>query len=322
MKPRLSILFGSVALLALAVGGGWLLRPRQQPTVPIASCPLTVRCLQPGAVLWVDGIPVESLPCTVDIPTGGMRLRVTSSRFPAWDVRLNRERAASLGGELLVDLGQSDGLASLAVTSTPSGAEVRLDGKARGRTPLLLEGLRPGPQVLALSRAGCAVVEQEIDLQPGPVPRPVHVDLPDALVDYYESMVRQNPGNLDHHAELAHQLVLQNRYAEAVAAFEAGVGQIRLAPEADADRFWQEVQSTLSGQYWVTPSPETTAFRRQLARRLAEICSAAACDTPQVCVAHARLLRVLGNSDGAAEELRAIRLKFRNDPAIERLLPN
>ncbi len=323
MRIRRPILFGSVALLVLAVGGVRLLGLQERPTARIApSCPLIVRCSQPDAILWVDGIPGEPLPCTVEVPPGWMRLRVTSPGFSAWQLRLNREKAKTMAGEIWVDLGQSDQLAAIEVTSTPPEAEVRLDGEVRGRTPLLLAGLCPGTHMLALSRGGCTAVEREIDLQPGPAPRPVHIDLPDALVDYYESMVRQEPDNLDHHAELAHQLVLQRRYDEAVAAFLAGVDQIRLAPEANADRFWQEVQSTLSGQYWVTPSPETAAFRQQLAQRLAGTCSAAACDIPQICAAHVRLLRVLGNASGAAEELRAIRLKFRNDPAIERLLPN
>ncbi len=43
---------------------------------------------------------------------------------------------------------------SLYLTSTPAGAEVHLNGVARGRTPLSLSGLRPGPYVVTLSLPG------------------------------------------------------------------------------------------------------------------------------------------------------------------------
>lgn len=322
MTKRSTLLLGSVVLLALAVAAYWWLPVSQEPSSSPAPCPLTVRCSQPDATLWVDGIPEAALPCTVDIPPGGRRLRVTSSRFPAWHVRLDPERAMALDGELVVDLDQANAAVAIEVSSTPAEAEVRLDGEIRGRTPLLLDGLRPGMHTVAVSLAGRSPVEQEIDLRPGPGPRRLHIDLPDGLVDYYQSMVRQEPGNLDHHTELAHQLVLQHRYDEAIAAFLAGVGQIRLSPETNADRFWQETQSTLSGQYLIAPSPQTDEFRQHLAQRLAEFCSAQVCDVPQICVAHARLLRVLGNGTAAEAEVQAIRRKFQNDPALQRLLPN
>jgi hypothetical protein len=53
------------------------------------------------------------------------------------------------------------GVQALLVYSDPPGAEVRLDGRARGRTPFLIV-LPPGTYALALALDGYAGVEQEV----------------------------------------------------------------------------------------------------------------------------------------------------------------
>ena len=53
---------------------------------------------------------------------------------------------------------------SLRVESDPAGATVYLNGVCAGATPLRLDGLAPGPHVLAVERAGSAPYREALDL--------------------------------------------------------------------------------------------------------------------------------------------------------------
>lgn len=64
--------------------------------------------------------------------------------------------------ELILDYG------SLKITSTPSGATVRLDGKLLGNTPLLKEGLKPGSQsTVEIQMEGFLPYKEEFVVNPG-----------------------------------------------------------------------------------------------------------------------------------------------------------
>jgi len=308
-----------MVVLALALAA--CSRPFDSVPTPTSRQQLSITCPQPDATLWIDGLPGPALPCVVEIPPNGCRLRITHATLPARQCRLSPDRAATLGGRLDVDLGQVVATVSLQISSTPTDAEVRLDGVVRGRTPLALSGLRPGKHTLALSAAGRAPVEQGLNLLSTQPAKRIHLRLPNGLVAYYRTMVRREPGNLNHHAELAHQLVLQERDSEAIEAFVSGIRQLRTTPKANADRFWQEVQRTLAGQYRLGRVAQSDSFAKILGDRLAAICRAEVCDVPQVCISYARLLKVLGHTTEAREQTRAIKRKFRSNPALRRLMP-
>ncbi len=56
------------------------------------------------------------------------------------------------------------------VRTEPAGAEVRINGQLRGRTPLsVAAGLEPGPVRLEVRRPGCQPVRQKVDLRRGRV---------------------------------------------------------------------------------------------------------------------------------------------------------
>lgn len=55
----------------------------------------------------------------------------------------------------------------LRVTSSPSGAVVRLDGRRVGTTPVTLEGVRPGTRAVALVRRGYETATRQIEIRPG-----------------------------------------------------------------------------------------------------------------------------------------------------------
>lgn len=57
------------------------------------------------------------------------------------------------------------GVQALLVSSDPPGADVTVDGRARGRTPLVV-ALPPGPYAVAISRPGFAPVARAVTLAP------------------------------------------------------------------------------------------------------------------------------------------------------------
>ncbi|HUL60366.1 MAG TPA: PEGA domain-containing protein [Anaeromyxobacteraceae bacterium] len=59
----------------------------------------------------------------------------------------------------------ASGVQALMVSSDPPGADVRIDARPRGKTPLVV-ALPPGPYAVALARDGFAPAEREVTLAP------------------------------------------------------------------------------------------------------------------------------------------------------------
>ena len=60
-----------------------------------------------------------------------------------------------------------EGFGSLQINTTSSGCEVYVNGKLRGESPLLIEGLSPGDYTLVLKKVGYHTTEEHISLGKG-----------------------------------------------------------------------------------------------------------------------------------------------------------
>ncbi len=130
-----AVLLGVVAGLAVAVAG-FVLAPWMRDGV------LVVSTTPPGAQVTLDGRPV---PGTTPLVVEGIRLSGTH-RVEA-SAPGHRTASLEVGGEpgrlaRSVHLALSSALGSFVVESVPPGAEVRVDGKVVGRTPLTVTGVR------------------------------------------------------------------------------------------------------------------------------------------------------------------------------------
>jgi hypothetical protein len=278
---------------------------------------LRIECARPGAVLWVDGEPVGPLPAEVTVPGQGCRLRVTHGDFPAWSLEITAAEARRQR-RLQVELGERQvGRCTLELTSSPASAEASLDELYRGRTPLRVGDLPSGTHRVVLHLPGHLPAEQDVVLVEG-VPGALHTVLHSQIAEFYRTMVERQPDEMNHRADLAHQLVLEQRWDEAIDAFAAGAERLKQDPASEAQRFWQETQSTLSRQYDVGAGAVAARLSDRLLERLAAVCGAEICATPEVCAAYIRLLRAVGRTDEAQRQEALARKKFRGLPGLSR----
>jgi formylglycine-generating enzyme required for sulfatase activity len=124
---------------------------------------VSVTSQPPGATLTVDGTASGVTPVTVDLMAGEHRLLMTHPGYADWA----RSLTIAPDEPLIVPVTLSPADATVALSSQPDGATVRVNGEYRGRTPLELS-LSPGEtHRLQLGKSGYADLDQTLSLEPG-----------------------------------------------------------------------------------------------------------------------------------------------------------
>jgi serine/threonine-protein kinase len=100
----------------------------------------------------------------------------TSLSRPAWPM-LALVAALAAGGALALRDRLLPPGAALEVSSDPVGALVIVDGVERGRSPLLLPEIAPGPHTVGVRLEGYAAAELRVELPPGRNPVPLRFSL-------------------------------------------------------------------------------------------------------------------------------------------------
>jgi formylglycine-generating enzyme required for sulfatase activity len=135
---------------ALLVTGRNIQQQLQLQLAP-AWAEVTVDSLPAGASILVDGEPAGTTPATVEILQGERQLILQLATYADWQqtLELNAGDPLDLGR---VELQPAAGTLELA--STPSGANVTLDGEFQGQTPLTLLLIPGRPHRLAVFKPG------------------------------------------------------------------------------------------------------------------------------------------------------------------------
>src|SRR6266850_97791 len=129
------------------------------PPQPVA---LTIRTAEPGASVRIDDNQAGKTPLTVRLLPGRHTLSITSVDGRTTEQQIDLKPGKKM--DLPVDLPrQAGGPATLSVTSDPLEANVLVDGKERGRTPLIV-ALPPGKHEVVLHKEGRRDVATEIDM--------------------------------------------------------------------------------------------------------------------------------------------------------------
>jgi hypothetical protein len=114
-----------------------------------------------GAVVYIDGQPLRPLPTTIKRPPGRLAIEVRKpgyAKFRRW-ISVVSGKSTALEVKLAAKSGQ------LMVTSTPSGALVKIDGKPAGKTPLLAESLATGKHVVEIKSGKRPAVTRLVEIQ-------------------------------------------------------------------------------------------------------------------------------------------------------------
>lgn len=128
--------------------------------------------------LSIDGEPRGAVPGEFELSPGKHRLRIEAPRYLDYETEMEIEGG---GRTQLLEAPLEPAWAVVNVTSEPAGAEVRIDGEARGITPLETEVLQ-GSWPLELRMQGFKTWSTDLQVKAGqPVAiGPVRLGLPDA----------------------------------------------------------------------------------------------------------------------------------------------
>ncbi len=116
----------------------------------------------PEAVVFVDGERLGNVPQERELSPGEHFVVVTKSGYKKFE-----ERISLNVGQTMTVTAELRAVGSLRVLSTPTGAEVVLDGETVGQTPLNLDEVDVGPHVIAVRSEAFYNFEQGINIEGG-----------------------------------------------------------------------------------------------------------------------------------------------------------
>lgn len=156
---------GAGILAVLAIIGFFLLRPSAPPevfaTIDIASTPS-------GATIWIDGESIGTTPLqSYEIYQGDIALEIRKTGYVSVDSTLTLAEGQHklLSMALQIDT-MGIALSTVAITSTPSGAQVWIDDQNMGTTPLETQ-IPSGNIAIRLQKDGFESWTQNITLTSG-----------------------------------------------------------------------------------------------------------------------------------------------------------
>ncbi len=138
-RSRTLVIAAVAVIVVIAAALAW----RASTSAPGGpSGTLTVTSRPAGATFLIDGREQGTTPATMSVSAGEHLLEIRS-RGPTQIVSLNMAD----GGQIsrYFDLPAGTAGARLQVNTTPSGAVVSIDGRRRGKSPLVVSDLNPGP---------------------------------------------------------------------------------------------------------------------------------------------------------------------------------
>jgi hypothetical protein len=145
----------AAGLVGLATAGGFA--ARSYARVPPKGT-LVVTTSPSGVEVVIDGQPRGVSPLTVDVEPGDHMLEVASEgQSRTVPVTMTAGGQISQFIELPTNVARGG---QLSIRTEPPGASVSVDGKRRGVSPLVIDGLTPGVHVVRLENALGAVTEQ------------------------------------------------------------------------------------------------------------------------------------------------------------------
>ena len=117
-----------------------------------------------GAKVFIDDVEVGIAPIRlITVPPGEHRYRVNKEGYEPFDGTFTLVK----GGNPLISTTLESSSGRFAITSTPPGAAVYLDGERRGETPLQLRDIPPGEHDVALYLEGYTLVNRKVDTSDG-----------------------------------------------------------------------------------------------------------------------------------------------------------
>jgi hypothetical protein len=145
-----------LAFLAVAVAGAAVFFVLQGRTAS-----LNIRSFPSNGTVLLDGQQVGTTPLVLTKVTPGTHTVVI--QLSGWE-NWTGTATAIKGSTTQIIANLKHGVYALAITSTPAGATVSLDGASKGVTPLTITGLKPRNYDVIVALKGYAPISRTVDL--------------------------------------------------------------------------------------------------------------------------------------------------------------
>jgi hypothetical protein len=163
--PRGRLVAAAVVLIALTSGGTLAARKYLMPTETAAAMgTLAVQTNPAGASVVIDGKQRGATPLSIALTPGRHVLELVTEG----DVR-SVPINITPGGQVsqFIELPRApSALGELQIRTEPAGAQVSVDGRPLGKSPLTAEGLTPGPHTVVLEN-DLGAVTQKVTIEAG-----------------------------------------------------------------------------------------------------------------------------------------------------------
>ncbi|MCK5805756.1 MAG: PEGA domain-containing protein, partial [Lentisphaeria bacterium] len=210
---------------------------------------VSVDSVPPGATVWQGEEILGVTPLAIPRPeTDTISYTLRHSGFDDAPITLSHDQPEL--DSIVIELKRPGNLVSLQCDSRPSGASVFLDGEFMGRTPLLLEGLKPGTVEVAFRMKNRQQASQTLELSTDTKANRIDVEMKSLTEQYYLQQIQEHPDNMHHYVDLAHHYTLENQFEKTMRMFEKGMSLLVQNPAApDASRLWTEIDRVITEQY-------------------------------------------------------------------------
>ncbi len=168
-----------------------------------------------GAEVYVDDVIKGKTPLQLELPVGEHALRMTLSGHQEWKDRIRIEEARDYPVE--VDLKKEINLAWLRIDSKPVGADVHVNDRLQGKTPMK-SGLPLGGYTIRVTMPGYRDFERVVQLDE---PREVHLILDLVRSELAPPVADQSQA----HFEKGRELFGSKNYQEALEQFKLAASQ-------------------------------------------------------------------------------------------------
>jgi len=116
-----------------------------------------------GATITLNGAPAGVVPSTIQAPPGRHLVKIQKPGFGPWERWIETSEGQKASFDIVLTALEAP-KGALLVTSTPSNAEVRINGAPRGVTPTVLDDLDAGPVLVELVLADFVTFSQTVEI--------------------------------------------------------------------------------------------------------------------------------------------------------------
>lgn len=222
-----------------------------------------------GGAVFLDDRYLGVTPLSVELGAEGAHLlRIEKRRHAPWrgTVELRAEPVrveATLTPETL---------GRISVTTDPEAADVYVDGRLIGKSPIVATGLTLTAHQVRSAKAGYSVAERDVDLSAEQPAAELQLTLTGRIEEYLVARVGAHPEDVMALTDLAHEYALRRQFDDCLDTLATAFDSVSTyGEELDQDairRVYQEVQRLHDKQFEYAPDDVIATLRPRLVEAL------------------------------------------------------